>query len=290
MFVFDSVAQKASASLRKIKTDPDMKCVVLRIDSRGGSVTASETILEECRDLKLPIVCSFSNFAASGGYYISTGSEKVFALPSTLTGSIGVFGVKIDATNFGRQNGIEVKHVTSGKHALTYSLFDPITKAVKMNLLRNVDRVYSYFKEIVAKGRKMSIQEVEEIAQGRVWTGKQAKEIGLVDELGGIDDAIIYAMKKYATTGSAHVELWPRQPSLKDRIKEQVGITSPADEKEMMTNDLVKLVMSGKVNLSTPLDLLFMAQKTQGVMLTMDEESTIGFFLGNHSQAYPDQS
>jgi len=285
--ITDSVARKAITSLRKIKNDTNIKCVILRIDSKGGSVTASETILEECRDMPQPIVCSFSNFAASGGYYIATHAEKIFALPTTLTGSIGVFGIKVDATDFGRRYGIEVQHVTSGKHALTYALFDPLTKAVKMNLLRNVDRIYSYFKEIVADGRKMSLEEVEIIAQGRVWTGKQAAEIGLVDELGGIDHAISYAMKTYATTGSAHVELWPQQPSLKERIKEEIGITSAADKKQMITTDLVKLVMSGKLNLSTPLDILLLTKKNPGVMLAMDEDSAINFALNNYFQEYP---
>mmetsp|Transcript_32510 Transcript_32510/g.38874 ORF Transcript_32510/g.38874 Transcript_32510/m.38874 type:complete len:741 (+) Transcript_32510:161-2383(+) len=287
--ITDAAARKAISSLRKIKNDTDIKCIVLRIDSKGGSVTASETILEEFKDVPQPIVCSFSNYAASGGYYIATHSEKIFALPTTLTGSIGVFGIKVDATEFGRRHGINVEHVTSGKHALTYAIFDPLTKAVKMNLLRNVDRIYSYFKEIVADGRKMSLQEVEEVAQGRVWTGKQARDIGLVDELGGIDHAISYAMKKYATTGSAHVEVWPQRPSMEERIKEKIGITSAADKEQMITSDIVKLVMSGKVNLSTPMDILLLAQKTPGVMLTMDEDSAINFALNNSLQEHPDK-
>ena len=120
-------------------------------------------------------------YAASGGYYVATHSDRIFALPTTITGSIGVFGIKFDATGLGRQYGVEVQHVTSGgKHSLTYNIFAPLTKAVKRNLLRNVDRVYSYFKEIVAENRNLTLQEVEAIAKGRVWTGLQGRHVGLV--------------------------------------------------------------------------------------------------------------
>mmetsp|Transcript_32509 Transcript_32509/g.38872 ORF Transcript_32509/g.38872 Transcript_32509/m.38872 type:complete len:102 (+) Transcript_32509:405-710(+) len=96
-------------------------------------------------------------------------------------------------------------------------------------------------------------------------------------------------MKKYATTGSAHVEVWPQRPSMEERIKEKIGITSAADKEQMITSDIVKLVMSGKVNLSTPMDILLLAQKTPGVMLTMDEDSAINFALNNSLQEHPDK-
>jgi len=276
----DSVAKKVGNALRKIKKNSNVKCVILRIDSPGGSSTSSEFIRAECKDIPQPIICSFANYAASGGYYVATASNRIFALPTTLTGSIGVFGIKFDATGLGRRHGIEVEHVTSGgKHSLTYNAFAPLTNAVRKNLLRNMDRIYSYFKEIVAENRNMTLKEVEAIAQGRIWTGTQGRQVGLVDELGGIDCAIAFAMKKYTTTGFADVEVWPQQPSIKDKIKEVMTFTDGS--KETATSDFIKFVLSGNFEYFSPLNL------APVTMLTMDEDSAIHLSLASSIQDYP---
>ena len=214
----DKISHNVVQSLHKIKRDEKVKAVILRVDSPGGSVTASETILEECKDLSVPIICSFANLAASGGYYVSTHADRIFASPTTLTGSIGVFGIKLDASELARSFGVEANFVSSGKHAQTYNSLYPLTKKMKMNLQRNVDKIYDYFKEIVSQGRNIPFKEIEEIAQGRVWTGVQAKEKRLVDELGGLDRALSYAKRKYTSCGYADVEVYPKPLSLIDQL------------------------------------------------------------------------
>lgn len=221
----DKLAQRVTRALRQIKYDDRVKCIVVRVDSPGGGVTASETILEECKDTGKPIVCSFANVAASGGYYISTCAEKIFSQQTTLTGSIGVFGVKIDAVEAAKRYGIEFSSISSGHHAQTYSLFHPLNDAMKTNLKRNMNRVYEYFKKLVSDGRKIPIQHVEEVAQGRVWTGVEAKEKRLVDELGGLRKAISYASSKYASI-AAEVETYPKPPTFAERFH-RLRISTP---------------------------------------------------------------
>jgi len=213
-----SVALKVSSSLQKIEEDKNVKCVILRVDSPGGSATSSETILEECKHLSKPLVCSMSNAAASGGYYVATNCDRIFALPNTFTGSIGVFGIKFDFTGLASQYGVKVQNISNGPLSSCNSLFQPLTKEMEINFRRNVDRIYDYFKEIVSLGRGMTMDEVEAIAQGRVWTGEQALQVGLVDNLGGLDRAIAYAKKTY-TSGEAHVEVWPKPPSFASFLK-----------------------------------------------------------------------
>ena len=129
-----------------------------------------------------------SNAAASGGYYIAMNSEKIFAHPTTLTGSIGIFGVKFDASEWAKSYGIRGDYYPHGSHAAAIHPLTPLTKGTKDNIARFVLDYYDYFKSIVATGRSMSAEEVEKVAQGRVWTGEQAKEIGLVDGLGGLGE------------------------------------------------------------------------------------------------------
>lgn len=165
-----------------------------------------------------PVICSIGNTGASGGYYIATDCDRIFALPNTVTGSIGVFGVRLDMTGFAARYGIHVDHLSGGPHTFTYSPFHPMTRAMKSNFSRSIDRYYDHFKSIVAHGRGLSLEHVEDIAQGRVWTGEQAKTIGLVDELGGLDRALAYAKRKY-TGGDASVEVWPKPKTFMDLMK-----------------------------------------------------------------------
>jgi len=265
----DKVAKTVTRALREVKKDANVKCVVLRVDSPGGSVTASETVLEECKDIGIPVVCSFSNLAASGGYYVSAFSDRIFAQRTTLTGSIGVFGVKLDAVEAARRHGIEFDSVTSGSHAQTYSLFHPLTHDMKINLSRNMDRVYQYFKQLVSEGRNMPMSEVEEVAQGRVWTGEQAKENNLVDEFGGIHRAIAYATAKY-TSGSAEVVVFPKEISLKERLMKTSQKMEIAQTQGVFSDDYVQLLLNGALNgsasrLVTPCS----------VVICMDEASTM---------------
>ena len=124
-------------SLRKIKKDSNVKAVVLRVDTPGGSVTASESILQECKDMPQPVVCSMGNTCASGGYYIATGCNRIFALPTTITGSIGVFAIKFDFTGLAKKYGISVQHITTGPYSASYHPFQPLNPLVKYNFSQN---------------------------------------------------------------------------------------------------------------------------------------------------------
>lgn len=276
----DQLARNVVKTLRKIKYDDNTKAIIFRVDSPGGSVTASEIILEECKDMQKPVICSFSNVAASGGYYVSAFSDRIFALPTTLTGSIGVFGIKFDVTELARSYGVDVNFVSSGHHSSAYSLFRPLTKQMKTNFERNINNFYSYFKEIVSEGRNIPIVEVEEIARGRVWTGEQAKEVGLVDEIGGIERAILYAKKKYATD-CAQVEVWPKPLSLKDRLlrfseaEAQMLVSEEPSNKFMDGSNITQLLLNKKMDPSS----LTKLSLSSGLLLTIDETTAIAHLL-----------
>lgn len=288
----DKISRNVVHSLHKIKKDENVKAVILRVDSPGGSVTASETILEECKDLPVPIICSFANLAASGGYYVSTHADRIFASPTTLTGSIGVFGIKLDASGLARSYGVEANFVSSGKHAQTYNSLYPLTKKIKMNLQRNIDKIYDYFKEIVSQGRNIPFGEVEEIAQGRVWTGVQAKEKRLVDELGGLDRALNYAKRKYTSCGYADVEVYPKPLTMSEKLKklsemeansllvDDYGYVYDRNEFHLDRNDIghpllfsydetMKTILLGDMKM---IDLL---TRLPRVLLTMDESTAV---------------
>lgn len=209
--ITSKVALKVVESLRKIKRDPDVKTVILRVNSPGGSSFASERILMECADLPQPVLCSMGNYAASGGYYVASNCHRIFASPSTITGSIGVFAIKLDLTDLASRYGISVQHVVTGSHSTMYDPFQPLTKKTSETLSRNVGQCYDWFKTVVCIGRQMTMQDVEKIGQGRVWTGIQALENGLVDDIGGLDRAIRYAQRNFTISGAASVEVWPKQ-------------------------------------------------------------------------------
>ena len=179
-------------SLKKARKSKDVKAIVLRVNSPGGSALASDMIWREIEVTKKdkPVVVSMGNFAASGGYYISCNADKILADPTTITGSIGVFGMVPNMSVFAERIGINAEQVGTNKRSMNYSLFEPMTDDFYNVTKEGIERVYTSFVTKVAEGRNMTFEEVDAIAQGRVWTGKQALENGLVDELGGLEDAI----------------------------------------------------------------------------------------------------
>lgn len=179
-------------SLKKARKATDIKAIVLRVNSPGGSALASDIIWREVEITKKdkPVVVSMGNLAASGGYYISCNADKIVADPTTITGSIGVFGMVPNISEFADRIGINAEQVGTNKRSLDYSLFEPMTDDFYAVTKEGIETVYSTFVTKVAEGRNMTFEEVDQIAQGRVWTGKQALENGLVDELGGLEDAI----------------------------------------------------------------------------------------------------
>ncbi|WP_369047908.1 signal peptide peptidase SppA [Tenacibaculum sp. UWU-22] len=183
-------------ALKKVRKDKTVKAVVLRVNSPGGSALASELIWRELELTKKekPLVVSMGNLAASGGYYISCNANKIIAEPTTITGSIGVFGAIPNAHKLADQIGINAEQVSTN-NAASYSIFEPMNQKYYDVTKQGVEQIYNTFVTHVAAGRNMTFEQVDKIAQGRVWTGKEAKEIGLVDELGGLQDAIEEAAK-----------------------------------------------------------------------------------------------
>lgn len=181
-------------ALRKARTTSSVKAIVLRVNSPGGSALTSELIWREIEltKEKLPVVVSMGNVAASGGYYIACNANKIIAEPTTITGSIGVFGVIPNLSELAEDIGINAEQVSTNKGA-SYSGFEPMTDAFRTVTQEGVEFVYTTFISRVAAGRNMTVKEVDEIAQGRVWSGVEAKEKGLVDELGSLKDAVIEA-------------------------------------------------------------------------------------------------
>lgn len=182
-----------SSLLRDMGEDDSVAAVVLRIDSPGGSALASDLILREVEKLKesKPVIVSMSDAAASGGYYIAAKADKIVAEPATLTGSIGIFGGKFVTRGFEEEIlGLTSDTLKRGANAHMYSSLHPYTPEQAMLVQRQMDKVYGIFVGHVATGRRMTRQQVEGVASGRVWTGAAAKKIGLVDELGGLDRAV----------------------------------------------------------------------------------------------------
>ena len=198
-------------ALRKAVKDKNVKAIVLRVNSPGGSSIASELIWRELELTKKekPLVVSMGNYAASGGYYIACNAQKIFAEPTTITGSIGVFGMVPNFSEFSKNIGINAEQITTNKNSLPYSVFEPITEDFYAMTKEGVVEVYELFVKRVATGRNMSTEQVKAIAQGRVWTGAQALNNGLVDELGTLDDAVNYAAE-LANISTYKVKNYPK--------------------------------------------------------------------------------
>ena len=225
-------------SLQKARKNKNVKAIVLRIDSPGGSALTSDLIWREIELTKKvkPIVVSMGNYAASGGYYIACNANTIFAEANTITGSIGVFGVLPNFTPLATRIGIHTEQVKTHENAANYSPFVPIDEKFKAVTLEGVEHIYKTFVTHVAEGRKMTFEQVDAIAQGRVWTGSEALKIGLVDKIGGLNDAIAQAaslakIKKFSTQNYPEYEknfddLFANLPFAKSKesfIKEEIG-------------------------------------------------------------------
>lgn len=180
--------------INKVRNDKDVKAVVLRVNSPGGSVLASEKIKAQIDSIKVPVIASYGDYAASGGYWISAGCDFIYANASTLTGSIGVFSMVPDLHNTIKDKlHVNITPVNSNPHADMYGMMRPLDSKETAFMQASVEKIYDRFTQIVAEGRNMSVGDVDAIAQGRVWTGAQALEVGLVDAIGDLDDAVLHA-------------------------------------------------------------------------------------------------
>lgn len=235
-----------SQQLQKIRENDAIKAVILRINSPGGSAIASEIILRELQltAKKKPIIISMGNVAASGGYWIATAGEKIFAENNTITGSIGVFGVLFNLEKVAKNNGINYDVVKTGKFAdLSVGLRQKTEPELEI-YQQGVNRFYTLFLNKVAKARNLTIDKVDTIAQGRVWSGKDAKNIGLVDEIGGLETAIQYTVKKLNLGDNWEVEEYPEKRTWETQIVEklsQVNIQSQLSDSEKITLAISKL-------------------------------------------------
>ena len=210
---------------RRLQQDKAVKAIVLRVNSPGGSATASEVMQ---REIKLvgktkPVIVSMGDVAASGGYWIATDANRIFAEPNTITGSIGVFGVLPNFQKLANNNGITWDVVKTAKLADSQTVSRPKSPQELAVYQSSVNRLYSLFLNKVAEGRKLPAAKVAEIAQGRVWSGVSAKEIGLVDEIGGIEAAISYAAKQAKLGNDWQVTEYPTVRSFEQRLLGQLG-------------------------------------------------------------------
>jgi protease IV len=212
----DSLAKE----IRKLRQDPEVKAIVLRINSPGGSAIASDIIQREVILAKKakPLVVSMGTVAASGGYWIATYSDRIFAEPNTITGSIGVFGILPNIQKIANENGITWDVVKTGKFADAETLSRPKTKEEIAIVQQVIGQIYDQFLDKVSESRKLDRSKVGEIAQGRVWSGTEAQKIGLVDEMGGLDAAIQDAAKRAKLGDNWHVEEYPKPGTFEERL------------------------------------------------------------------------
>ncbi len=213
--------------LRKARGDTSVKAIVLRVDSPGGSAIASDVIWREVMLTKnqKPLVASMSDVAASGGYYISMPAHAIVAEPATLTGSIGVVLTKFVIDGTLKKLGMNVEGVSQGKYANMYSPVRPFSPDERARMAENMQATYDTFVEKAAQGRNTTPERIDAIGQGRVWTGRQAKEIGLVDELGGLDRAVALAKQRAKIAQDTEVELviYPPKKSFYDFLSDPLG-------------------------------------------------------------------
>ena len=223
--------------IRKARLDKTIKAIVFRVNSGGGSSMASEAVWRELALAKQekPVVVSFGDVAASGGYYISCAADSIFALPTTITGSIGVFGIIPNMQAFFKNKlGVTFDGVKTAPYADAGAIYRPLNEKEKNIVQANVDMIYSQFKQRVADGRKKDTSYVDSIAQGRVWTGLRAKEIGLIDRFGGIEDAIRSAAAKAKLTEYS-VREYPEPKNIFEQI---FGKSDPLNYSEKMKEEL----------------------------------------------------
>jgi protease-4 len=202
--ISSDLAERTVRQLTKHADDPEIKAIVLRIDTPGGGVASSQEVYEEVKRIRAggkPVIASLGSVAASGGYYIACTAERIFANPGTLTGSIGVIVQLANAEELLRKVGVEPTVITSGPFKDSGNPTRALRPEERQVFQAIIDDVYQQFVEAVSQGRQMSVAEVRQVADGRIYTGRQAKELRLIDELGTFQDAIKYAASTIGVSG-----------------------------------------------------------------------------------------
>jgi protease-4 len=213
---------KLARAIRKFRFDPDIKAIVLRVNSPGGSALASEVIRSELDSTQKakPVVVSMGTVAASGGYWISTAANRVFAEPGTITGSIGVFGLFPNVQKLANDNGVFWNPIETSPYSDLFTISRPKTDAELAVLQRTIDHIYDDFLKHVSDARHISVDGVKEMAQGRVWSGNQAIKLHLVDEIGGLQAAISYAGTSANLGDNPKITEYPAKKDLNEKLKE----------------------------------------------------------------------
>ncbi|WP_291959938.1 signal peptide peptidase SppA [Maribacter sp.] len=226
-------------ALIKAREDDNVKAIVLRVNSPGGSALTSDIIWREVELAKKvkPVIVSMGNVAASGGYYIAAGANKIFAEPTTITGSIGVFGTVPNMTELADNVGINAEQVGTNKNAVEYSLFEPMQESFKNQVQESIEETYRTFLQRVSEGRNMSMAQVDSVAQGRVWSGTEALQVGLVDELGNLDDAID-AAAEMAELSSYGIKKFPKYKSGFERFMEDLEGASMQVKQNLLKDEI----------------------------------------------------
>jgi protease-4 len=234
--------------IRRARSDSTLRAIIVRIDSPGGSTIASDVIWRELAITRRqrperPIIVSMSNLAASGGYYIAMPAHAIVAQPGTLTGSIGIYGGKITTGGTYQKLGVTIESVSNGRHAEMNSPLRPYSESERAKLQEQLRAFYTQFVQKVADARGMTPDQVDSVAQGRVWTGRQAKAIGLVDELGGFETAIKVAKRRAKIAETTEVELvsYPSYRNIFELLTQQLG-QSAHERLVTLTPDFVRLI------------------------------------------------
>ena len=236
-------SERFAEEFRYLRDDDSVKAIVLRVNSPGGSATASEVILREIllTKKKKPVIVSMGNVAASGGYWIAAGADRIFAEESTVTGSIGVFGLLSNIEEIANENGVTWDVVKTGKFADIGSNVRPKTEAELAIYQKSVNKTYQLFLNKVARYRDLPIKQVKNIAQGRVWSGKEAVKIGLVDRIGGLESAIAYAAQKAELGDDWQLEEYPQQNRFETELVQRLFDVQLEQSIDPVTTEFLKV-------------------------------------------------
>jgi protease-4 len=235
-----------AAAIASARRNPRVRAIVLRVNSPGGSVLASDRIAREVALTrgKKPIVVSMGDVAASGGYYVSALADRIYALPSTITGSIGIFTGKVDVSGIAAKLGIGVELYERGAHAAIESPVRPYSEDERQRIYQGLRHFYNRFLQIVSTGRHLPVDRIDAIARGHVWTGRQARQLGLVDELGGLPDVLLEARRRAGLGQETPVQLLSlplRRRSLLHRfVTLQSGAVDTPDDGEDDNDDALE--------------------------------------------------
>ena len=230
-------------AFEKISNDDWIKAIVVRIDSPGGVALTSDIILRSLKlaKTKKPVIVSMGNVAASGGYYIASGADKIYADPLSITGSIGVFASLPNISGFSKKIGLNSEQVSTHKNSMGYSIYKPLQPGFIKSTKESIKKVYESFKLKVAEGRNLTLDEVESIAQGRVWSGKQALNIGLIDSLGDLNAAINGAAK-LAEINEFNIIEYPKRKASFESLIQDFSISLKENKIENKIPDFIKLI------------------------------------------------